>query len=149
MKREAASTNAKPYQYVSRAHERPVIDQGDPNETAWIEAGGDPRDRGRMIELITRDLSGAQHFMLGLAWFEPGDTHLLHHHPHADEWYYVISGSAEFTVGEETVRGEAGTALFIPAGVGHRIHNDGQEILHIAWGFNRSELKDVGIVWDE
>jgi oxalate decarboxylase/phosphoglucose isomerase-like protein (cupin superfamily) len=144
-----AATPATERRYVTHLRDQPVIDQGDPNATEWIEAGGDPRDRGRMVELITRNLSGAEHFMLGVAWFQPGDVHLLHHHPHADEWYYVISGSAEFTVGEETVRGDAGTALFIPAGVGHRIHNDTTEPVHIAWGFDRADLKEVGIVWDE
>jgi oxalate decarboxylase/phosphoglucose isomerase-like protein (cupin superfamily) len=144
----AASQTAR-YRYVTHLRDQPVIDQGDPHAKAWIEAGGDPRDRGKMVELITGDLNGAEHFMLGVAWFEPGDVHLLHHHPHADEWYYVISGSAEFTVGHETVRGDAGMALFVPAGVGHRICNDSSEPVHIAWGFNRPALEDVGIVWDE
>jgi hypothetical protein len=34
-------------------------------------------------------------------------------------------------------------------GVPHRIENDGGERLHIAWGFDRAELEDVGIIWDE
>jgi len=34
-------------------------------------------------------------------------------------------------------------------GTSHRIHNDGAETLHIAWGFNRSDLTEAGIVWDE
>lgn len=58
-----------------------MTDQGDPDSIDWIEAGGDPRDRGKMVELIARDLSGAEHF--------------------------------------------------------------------IAWGFDRADLREVGIVWDE
>jgi mannose-6-phosphate isomerase-like protein (cupin superfamily) len=74
----------------------------------------------RMVELISKNLTGSGRMMLGLAWFEPGDVHLLHHHPHADEWYYVVDGSALFTVGGDLIRGAAGTATFIPAGVPHR-----------------------------
>ncbi|HEX5192762.1 MAG TPA: cupin domain-containing protein [Solirubrobacteraceae bacterium] len=128
--------------------EVPVIDQSDSTAETWIAAGGDPRDQGRMAELISRELTGAD-FMVGVAWLSPGDVHLLHHHPHADEWYYVIAGSGIFTVGDRQVRGERGTSLFIPAGTSHRIHNDRADELHIAWGFNRESLADVGFVWDE
>jgi quercetin dioxygenase-like cupin family protein len=131
------------------AGEQPVVDQGDAGNAKWMKAGGDPRDRGRFVELISGRLTGSRRMMVGLGWFEPGDVHLLHHHPHADEWYYVIDGSALFTVGDEVIRGTPGTALFMPAGVAHRIENDGGQVLHIAWGFDRPELDDVGIVWDE
>jgi quercetin dioxygenase-like cupin family protein len=135
--------------YAVIAAEQPVVDQGDPDDAKWIAAGGDPRDRGRFVELISGRLNGSQRMLVGIAWFEPGDVHLLHHHPHGDEWYLVIEGSALFTVGDEVIRGVSGTALFLPAGVPHRIENDGGERLHIAWGFDRPELEDVGIVWDE
>jgi quercetin dioxygenase-like cupin family protein len=135
--------------YAVIAGEQPVVDQSDPNNAKWINAGGDPRDRGRFVELISGRLTGSERMMVGLGWFEPGDVHLLHHHPHADEWYYVIEGSALFTVGDEVIRGTPGTALFLPAGVAHRIENDGGETLQIAWGFDCPELEDAGIVWDE
>ena len=135
--------------YAVISGEQPVIDQGDPQDSKWMQAGGDARDRGRMVELISKNLTGSERMMVGLAWFEPGDVHLLHHHPHADEWYYVIDGSALFAVGGELIRGTAGTAMFIPAGVPHRIENDGPGTLHIAWGFDKPELIEVGIIWDE
>ena len=61
----------------------------------------------------------------------------------------IGAGSAMFTVGDQQVRGEPGTAMFIPAGTSHRIHNDRDEVLHLAWGFNRGSLTEVGFVWDE
>jgi len=135
--------------FIVRADDRPVIDQHDPGDPHWTGAGGDPRDEGRMIELISRRITGSQSMLVGLAWLSPGETHLLHHHPNADEWYYVISGSSTFTVADETARAGPGTAIFTPAGTPHRIDNDGDETLFFAWGFNRSELSEVGIVWDE
>lgn len=102
-----------------------------------------------MTELISREISGAADVCVGLAWYRPGDVHLLHHHPRADEWYYVISGTGLFTVDGVEHRAEVGSAMFIPAGIGHRVHNDSDQTLHIAWGFNRGSLQDVGIVWEE
>ena len=146
MHREEQSSASR---YAVIAAEQPVVDQGNPNDARWMAAGGDPRDRGRFVEVISGRLNGSERMLVGIAWLEPGDVHLLHHHPHADEWYYVIEGSALFTVGTEQVRGTTGTAIFIPAGTGHRIHNDSGERLHFAWGFDRAELEEVGIVWDE
>jgi oxalate decarboxylase/phosphoglucose isomerase-like protein (cupin superfamily) len=149
MRDDVQPTSQRRPVYAVIASEQPVVDQSDPDDAKWMRAGGDPRDQGRFVELISRTLTGSERMMVGIAWFEPGEIHLLHHHPHADEWYYVLTGSASFTVGEETIRGTEGTALFIPAGVPHRIDNDGGERLHIAWGFDRAELDEVGIVWDE
>jgi len=116
------------YRYAVISGEQSVIDQGDPHDSKWMQAGGDARDRGRMVELISKSLTGSERMMVGLAWFEPGDVHLLHHHPHADKWYYVIDGSALFTVGGDLIRGTAGTAMFIPAGVPHRIEKPRQPL---------------------
>jgi oxalate decarboxylase/phosphoglucose isomerase-like protein (cupin superfamily) len=135
--------------YALVAAEQPVVNQGDPSDAKWIGAGGDPRDRGRFVEVISGRLNGSRRMLVGIAWLEAGDVHLLHHHPHADEWYYVIEGTALFTVGDEVIRGGPGTALFLPAGVPHRIENDGGERLRFVWGFDRPEFEDVGIVWDE
>ncbi|ALE73593.1 hypothetical protein FRP1_11950 [Pseudonocardia sp. EC080625-04] len=132
-----------------RAAEEPVVDQGDPSDSTWVAAGGDPRDRGRLVELVSEQLVGSERLMVGLAWLGPGERHLLHHHPHADEWYYVIAGAARFTVGDETVRGEPGSALWIPAHAPHGIHNDTGGTLEFLWGFDRPRLDSVGIVWDE
>ena len=148
-KPEAATSTADQAGLVVSADEHPLVYLSDPNAEAWIAAGGDPRDQGRMVDLFSREVTGATELMVGLAWFEPGDIHLLHHHPYGDEWYYVIAGSAVFTVGDEQVRGTPGTGLYIPAGTRHRIHNDRSATLQIAWGFNRPSLQDVGIVWDE
>ena len=133
-----------------RAQDQPVIDQGDAGNAAWMAAGGDPRDRGRMVELVSEQLVGSQRLMVGLAWLVPGEVHLLHHHPHADEWYYVVRGSARFRVGDEVVHGTPGSTLWIPASVPHGIHNDDpDETVEFLWGFDKPRLDAVGIVWDE
>lgn len=139
----------EPSRFHVRAQEQPVVDQGDAGSETWMKAGGDPRDRGRLVELVSEGLVGSARLMVGLAWLSPDEVHLLHHHPHADEWYYVIRGSALFTIGDEVVRGTAGSALWIPTATPHRIHNDSQETLEFLWGFDKPRLDSVGIVWDE
>lgn len=131
------------------AKDQPVIDQADASNEAWAAAGGDPRDQGRMVELVSEQLVGSERPMVGLAWLSPGETHLLHHHPYADEWYHLIRGSAEFTVGEDIIRGTPGSTLWIPRSVQHGIRNDTDETLEFLWGFDRPRLDQVGIVWDE
>ena len=49
--------------YVVRASEQLVIDQSDPDAEAWIAAGGDLRDQGRMMDLISRELTGSNWVM--------------------------------------------------------------------------------------
>jgi hypothetical protein len=49
------------------AGEQPVVDQGDANDAKWIAASGDPRDRGRFVELISESLTGSGRMMVGLA----------------------------------------------------------------------------------
>ena len=125
------------------------MDQGDAANETWMNAGGDPRDQGRLVELVSDELVGSQRLMVGLAWLGPGEVHLLHHHPHADEWYYVVRGSAWFTIGDETVRGTPGSTLWIPTATPHGIHNDDPtETVEFLWGFDKPRLDAVGIVWD-
>lgn len=144
MNRAVSSRNS----FHVRVEDQPVIDQGS-TDPAWIRAGGDPRDRGRMVELLSEQLVGSERLMLGLAWLSPGEIHLLHHHPRGDEWYYIIGGSAEFTIGGEVIRGTPGSALWIPRGTPHRIHNDSSEHLEFLWGLDRPRFDSVGIVWEE
>ncbi|MDK1475020.1 cupin domain-containing protein [Streptomyces sp. 549] len=44
--------------------------------------------------------------------------------PHAqDEVYFVVSGRASLTVGEETTLVGRGSVVYVPAGVPHRFHH--------------------------
>ncbi len=49
--------------------------------------------------------------------------------PHGeDEAYYVISGRSRFTVGDEVRAVEAGSVVFVAAGVEHRFHDIAEEL---------------------
>jgi mannose-6-phosphate isomerase-like protein (cupin superfamily) len=48
----------------------------------------------------------------------------LHYHK-CDQAYYLLRGSTYVQLGKETVRADAGSLVFIPAGLAHGNHNDG------------------------
>ena len=56
------------------------------------------------------------------------DGPLQHRHAEHDEGFYVISGTARFTVGETTYDASAGTLVMIPPGVPHTFANPSDEV---------------------
>lgn len=58
----ASSTQQAPGRprYVVTLGQVPVVDQSDPAAQTWIAAGGAPRDRGRMAEVLSREITGAR-----------------------------------------------------------------------------------------
>jgi oxalate decarboxylase/phosphoglucose isomerase-like protein (cupin superfamily) len=109
-----------------------------------------PADRTRWKTLVSAALTGAGDLLAGVAALDPGDVHLLHHHPDRSELYYVLRGSARVTVGDDDIRVRPGTAIYIPRGEQHRIENDGDEVFEIFYAFNQP-ASETGpfYVWDE
>jgi mannose-6-phosphate isomerase-like protein (cupin superfamily) len=50
-----------------------------------------------------------------------------HRHGRHDEGFYVVAGTARFTVGEESYEAPAGTLVMIPPGAPHTFANDSDE----------------------
>ena len=50
-----------------------------------------------------------------------------HRHGRHDEGFYVVAGTASFTVGEETYNAPAGSLVMIPPGAPHTFANHGDE----------------------
>ncbi|MEU5214786.1 cupin domain-containing protein [Streptomyces sp. NPDC020807] len=49
--------------------------------------------------------------------------------PHAqDEVYFVVSGRAAITVGEETTQVARGSVVYVPAGAPHRFHHISEDL---------------------
>jgi len=57
MEPEATASRRALPRYVVTASEQPVAGQSDPNAEAWIGAGSAPCDRGRMVQLISQELT--------------------------------------------------------------------------------------------
>lgn len=106
--------------------------------------GGDKRwlkDGLEWHRLITPEIS--KDLIFGVAKLDPGQVHLLHHHDNAAELYYVSEGTGKFTLDDEIIDGTPGTVIYLPAGVKHRIKNDGSQTLVILFAYNRPHYTTI------
>jgi mannose-6-phosphate isomerase-like protein (cupin superfamily) len=80
--------------------------------------------RGLQIRFFGAELTGSSSACLFHAEFPPGAAHEAHVHPNADEYYFIVSGSAVAgtATGEHPVG--AGSVHFVPAGSPHWLRND-------------------------
>ena len=105
-----------------------------------------PKDQGRSKTLISSELNESDDLRVGVGWLEPGEVHILHHHPDASEFYYIAEGSAKITVGDRVFDTKPGTAIYIPTEDKHKIVNDGEQTLVVLFGYNRGRYHTI---WDE
>jgi len=73
---------------------------------------------------------GAQHQVKHIVVKPGGKLSYQYHHHRAEHWV-VVAGIAEVTVGEETKTLHANQSVFIPLGAAHRLHNPGNEPMHL------------------
>ena len=67
------------------------------------------------------DLFTGERLFVGLNCFEPGQSQKVHAHAGADKFYYVCTGRARLTVGDETREVSEGEIVWAPAGVPHGV----------------------------
>jgi quercetin dioxygenase-like cupin family protein len=67
------------------------------------------------------DLFTGERLFVGLNCFEPGQSQKVHAHAEADKFYYVCTGRARLTVGDETREVSEGEIVWAPAGVPHGV----------------------------
>jgi mannose-6-phosphate isomerase-like protein (cupin superfamily) len=75
--------------------------------------------------LIDRTTSAIQKCSLAEEVLPVGAAVGRHYHKHTEEIYYILEGSGEMTVGEETSAVSAGDAVYIPADSVHTLKNTG------------------------
>lgn len=73
-----------------------------------------------------------QDVAMGVLELDPGGYYPAHAHP-APEIYYVVGGSAEWTVGDETFTATPGMAIYHAPHMPHRMVNNGTEKLSAVW----------------
>lgn len=69
---------------------------------------------------------------MGVLELDPGGYYPAHAHP-APEIYYVMSGTAEWSVGDETFLATPGMAIYHAPHMPHRMVNKGTEKLQTVW----------------
>lgn len=130
--------------FFVNAKNQPLVEMAD-----VTALNADHRDQGRSLELISNAITGSDTLLIGLYWLAPGERHLLHHHPAEAEFYYVVEGGGRFTAGDEELQAEPGVAVYLPPGIPHAIENNTEKDLCVLWGFDRADVKDITMIWDE
>ena len=95
-----------------------VINQGD--AVPFITADG-----STIRELLAHRNSSIRKQSLAEARLGPGCATTPHHHRVTEEIYYILSGTADMTLGDETRGVGPGDAIAIPPGMRHTIRNTG------------------------
>ncbi len=93
--------------------------------------------------LITADSVGAEQTVVGRTVLQPGSKHDIHRHPNAEEWEFIISGSAIKHVGDESLTLTAGDVVFVPKNVYHGLENasDTEPVVTL-WGYSGAATLD-------
>jgi mannose-6-phosphate isomerase-like protein (cupin superfamily) len=86
-------------------------------------------DGSTIRELLAYRNSSIRKQSLAEARLAPGQATTPHHHAVTEEIYYILSGSAAMTLGEETRPVGPGDAIAIPPGQRHTIRNTGADEL--------------------
>ena len=81
--------------------------------------------------LMDRTTSAIEKCSLAEEILPPGAAVGKHFHRETEEVYYILSGTGEMTVGEETAPVSAGDAVYIPVGNIHTLKNTGSEPMKI------------------
>ncbi len=98
--------------------------------------------------LVTEDTVGSEMTVVGQTILPPGvgAKHARHRHTNAEEWEYIIHGTAIKHVGSDTFLMRAGELAFIPRNVYHGLENaSANDPLITLWGYSgASSLQKSG-----
>jgi len=75
----------------------------------------------RADKMVKVDCFRSERLLVGLNCFEPGQSQAVHAHAGADKFYVVLTGKANFVVGERTIVAGPGDLILAPAGVPHGV----------------------------
>lgn len=82
-------------------------------------------DGSTIRELLAHRNSGIRLQSLAEARLPAGAATVPHHHAVTEEIYYILAGTADMTLGDETRPVGPGDAIAIPPGARHTIRNTG------------------------
>lgn len=87
------------------------------------------KDGSEIRELLAYRNSNIRKQSLAEARLKPGARTAPHYHPKTEEIYYILRGSGEMTIGQQSRSVGPGDAIAIPPGEVHTILNTGAEPL--------------------
>jgi len=112
-----------------------VPDAFKPDQTLQEDRGWHKMD---VRWMVTDKTMGAEQTVVGRTIMPPGvgSKHAIHRHPNAEEWEYIVYGTAIKHVGDDTFILRTGEIAFIPRNVYHGLENASEnEPLITLWGY--------------
>ena len=87
------------------------------------------KDGSEIRELLAHRNSCIRKQSLAEARLPIGGSTTPHHHPKTEEIYYILEGTGQMQIGDETQDVGVGDAIAIPPGMIHTIKNTGECVL--------------------
>jgi len=100
----------------------------------------DPRPWGEEVWL-TKDTGTPS--MAKIIRVKPGEPLSLQYHERRDEFWYVISGDGEATIGSERIPLVSGATCFVPRGEKHRVTGGTAELVFVELAFGEFDEDDI------
>lgn len=91
------------------------------------DTGSDTRRGGDVRTLLSPKTVGSTSGFMGVATIGPGDRISEHYHPYSEEFVFCVRGTITAQLDDEPHQVSAGTGLFIPINMRHRLLNEGEE----------------------
>jgi putative monooxygenase len=104
-----------------------------PETRSANEVPADTRRGGDVRTLLSPKSVGSTSGFGGVATIGAGDWISEHYHPYSEEFVYVVRGAIVADLEGAPRDVGAGSALFIPINVKHRLRNEGTEEAHIVF----------------
>jgi putative monooxygenase len=95
-----------------------------------VSAAGLPANRrrgGDIRTVLSPATVGSTSGFMGTVRLEPGEVITEHYHPFSEEFLYLVSGRITVALDGVLTELAAGSGLFVPIGIRHRLHNNGAE----------------------
>ncbi|HKX75235.1 MAG TPA: cupin domain-containing protein [Acidimicrobiia bacterium] len=104
------------------------------------EVGGLKAEEGWVdmkVQFLIDTLSaGSDQLLVGWTVLPPGARHERHRHPHADEFFIVLSGQGVIYTDGEDEPATTGDVIFTRRGNWHGFNNTGDEDVTLVWGWS-------------
>ncbi len=108
-----------------------------------------PTDLLRWKELVSAKRTRAKKFSLGIAELNPGQAHLEHYHRAEFMVYFIIKGAGKAYLDGKAHSVSAGSVMYAPPTVRHKLVNTGRSALVFFWITDRARLESLSTVWTE
>lgn len=96
-----------------------------PHTVAITDVPADRRRGGELHTLLSPKTVGSTSGFMGVVELAPGANVAEHYHPYSEEFLCLVSGTLTVDLGNEPVELQAGSAVYIPINVRHRLRNTG------------------------